>query len=306
MFINQRRIISVQHLMEKIPNISKFKVVQNLKNIDHKILTKIGYLQPIESGSKILPNIFGPVSRFNANGKYTSLKHLPKENRFLYQIEWFWTEYHGDKEVERSDYKDVYRLCYQRDFIPPPSIELTYMKHNGEDLLVSDDLINDKSNYDNIKNIINLFLEIFGECELKYLDLENIISPGAKKVNWTLLPKGEYPWLRENTYIHDVLSKKATRTSNPIIARQNKINSFNPDEIYHGAGGFRAYIAYVFKEKEITVLESIQSDNATYLFDLNWEQTSQLTKAQILQNNLQKDRIIHNEAWIVKLGKYLK
>lgn len=306
MFINQKRIVTAKHLMEKIPNIHKFKVVHNLKNIDTNLLTKIGYLLPMESGSKILPNILGPISKFNANGKYIPLKHLPKENRFLYQIEWTWTEFHGDKEVEQSDFKDIYRLCYQRDFIPPPSVEFTYMEYNGESLIVSDELVNDENNYDNIKHIINLFLEIFGECELKYSDLENIIPPAIKKVNWTMLPPGEYPWLRENTYIYDMLSKKAPRTANPIIARQNEINSFKPDEIYQGAGGFRAYIAYVFKEKGVTVLESTQIDNATYLFNLNWEQTSQLTKAQILQNNLHIDRIIHSKGWLKKLGKYLK
>ena len=49
--------------------------------------------------------------------------------------------------------------------------------------------------------------------------------------------------------------------------------------------------------------ESIHIDNATYIFDDDWEELSQLTKAEILDNNYQKDRIIHRKNWYKDIKK---
>ena len=42
-------------------------------------------------------------------------------------------------------------------------------------------------------------------------------------------------------------------------------------------------------------------DNATYIFDHNWEQVSRMTKAQILQGDLHLDRIIHAGNWTERI-----
>lgn len=303
MKINKKRIISADHIMDKIPANIDFKIVKSINKNDFILISKIGFKSNLKSGDKILPNVIGSVSKFNVFGKYKPLKYLPKEQRYLYTFYWSWTEYHGDTEVEQSDFKDIYRMCYQREFTPPPSIELIYVEDDKQSYIISETLINYPTNYELIKNTINLFLEIFGDCELKYSDLRDITPPITKKVNWEMLPHGEYPWVREKSYVHQKLSRTTPLRREPVIIRQNQLNSFYPDDIYEGIGGFRNYIAYVFKEAGITVLEGIENDNATYVFDLNWEQTSQLTKAQILQNNLQKARIYHTEGWLTRLSK---
>ena len=38
-------------------------------------------------------------------------------------------------------------------------------------------------------------------------------------------------------------------------------------------------------------------DHETYVFGEDWEQLSQMTKAEILTNELQRDRVIHREGW---------
>ena len=47
--------------------------------------------------------------------------------------------------------------------------------------------------------------------------------------------------------------------------------------------------------------EELQRDrklgNATYVFDKDWEELSKLTKAQILDEGLQRDRVIHRKGW---------
>ena len=50
--------------------------------------------------------------------------------------------------------------------------------------------------------------------------------------------------------------------------------------------------------------ESIYPNNATYVFADNWQELSQLTKAQILNGGLQNARLIHKENWKEDIKKY--
>lgn len=45
--------------------------------------------------------------------------------------------------------------------------------------------------------------------------------------------------------------------------------------------------------------------NATYIFENDWEQFSRLTKAEIIQNNLEKGRIEHRSGWENEINKIL-
>ena len=45
------------------------------------------------------------------------------------------------------------------------------------------------------------------------------------------------------------------------------------------------------------VLESVYTNNATYIFGDDWEHLSQLSKAEILKDGLQDVRLIHNDNW---------
>ncbi len=296
MHINQRRILSPDYWLNQLKPGTKFKVSKLLSNLDAE-MSLLGFNKPFVSGATILPSVKGPVSRFNAEGRYKPLKDLPKENRYIYTLEWTWNEKHGDKLVEQSGYKDICRMCYQREFIPPPAVELTFFKNNSEDLIVSEEFTNNEDSKERVKHTINLLLEKFGECDIRHTDLQAITLPTKKKVNWTILPPGKYPWSKVREHMDDLLVNKAPRTAKPILARQLLIETYKPDEVYVGQGGFRSYVAYIFKDKGITVLESTKVDNATYIFTLEWEEVSKLTKAEILQNNFQKDRLIHSTGW---------
>jgi hypothetical protein len=50
------------------------------------------------------------------------------------------------------------------------------------------------------------------------------------------------------------------------------------------------YIAYIFKHGMF--LESVKYGNATYVFGKNWDTCSKMTKNEMLDNRLQKARII--------------
>ena len=61
--------------------------------------------------------------------------------------------------------------------------------------------------------------------------------------------------------------------------------------------GFNGYVIMGFTKKNLYLLESAYYGNATYIFDEDWRDLSKMTKAKILNENLQKDRIIHREGW---------
>ena len=65
-----------------------------------------------------------------------------------------------------------------------------------------------------------------------------------------------------------------------------------------GLAGFHGYIVYLFPEKELALLEHMQNGNATYVFQTsNWEMFSQLTKSEIINNELMSERVIHKSDW---------
>ena len=81
-----------------------------------------------------------------------------------------------------------------------------------------------------------------------------------------------------------------------------EISSYNPEFVAIGEGGFNGYLIYGFKDKDFVILESNELGNATYILDNDWEQISKLTKAQILNSNLEKDRYIHTSKWKEKIS----
>jgi hypothetical protein len=54
------------------------------------------------------------------------------------------------------------------------------------------------------------------------------------------------------------------------------------------------------------VLESILYGNATYIFDKDWEELSKKTKSEILNQELQKGRLIHRRFWEKDLDDIFK
>lgn len=306
MIIKKKRVRSADTALKRLLPNTEFRVVVAVKNVTQAQLRGAGMADDPHSGDTFLPSAIGPVSDFNANGKYEILKDKPKERRYITTIEWSWTEWHGRYSEERSDFRDIYKDCYPRKEIPAPGCELTYVVVNGERLLISELLTKRPASSDHNLHVINLFLELFGECEIRHADLKALVPPNTKRVNWTILPPGRHPWSKVEEHVKTALSEVDARYRNPVIFRQTRIAAHQPDEVYLGLGGFSQYLAYVFKKKGITILESLEMDNATYIFGLDWMKLSQLTKAEIIQGKMQTDRIIHTRTWEVNLGKHLK
>ncbi len=86
-------------------------------------LVQVGFTSDLADGESVLATIVGPISRFNAEGRWQRCTDQPKETAYR-TIEWHWTEFHGDQRVEQSDFRDIPYQRYPRTFIEPPAIEM--------------------------------------------------------------------------------------------------------------------------------------------------------------------------------------
>lgn len=290
---------------KNIKNIEKYiplKDVKKIKLIGTKITNekankaiKIGFSKELAIGEEILPREIGAVTRFNSRGKELIDKN-EKEFRDIYRpyhIKDWHGQYHDGIAHE-------VRECNKKIYIKPNQIELKIINKNTDKYVVAKEI---KEN--NLKNIINLFLEIFEECEIMY-ENENIDYGNTVRLNWKVLPKGKYPWEKLYPYVKEKL--KNIKETNRLIARKNieTIAKYNPSFVAIGEAGFSGYIIYGFEKSNKVILESMEVDNATYILKDDWEEISKMTKAEILQNSLHEKRVIHTKNWETEIEKVIK
>lgn len=306
MRIEQKYIVNLERFLGSIPKGGKFRVIIPIANVSEARLVRAGCPLPASSGNTFLPSIIGKVSRVNAEGEWRVLRDQPKEPRYIRTVRWKWKQWVGRGEHEQhEDDRDIYRDCYPREFIEPQAAELTVLQSGEDFVLASEILTNASATHERIKHVINLVLELFGQCEIVSADLKHYRPAVERRVNWQMLPPGEYPWDVLHGHLTKALKGRAESTTAIIFDRQATMRAYEPDEIWTGLGGFSDYVAYNFKKRKIVVLESIRRDNAIYVFGSDWQTVAQLTKAQVLSGKLHKERIVHSKGWKVRLAKFL-
>jgi hypothetical protein len=297
MLIQQRRI---RNLDRHLPNDYKGKELRlGTNGIEHhrSNLERAGFSPNLNDGERVLPGHLGPVSRFNAEGKPVRRRDLEMEYASR-MIEWHWTEYHGKDQVERSDFRFITYKRYPRDQVPPPSIELEIVRDTaGNQLVVTDSIPYDDANAGLLLHAINLCLELFGECHVFTDDLAPVIRAPLRRLNWHVLPPGRHPWADLRRALAPAI-EQAKKGNRPVASRRlETVNDYEPEFAAVGHGGFTGYVILGFPKKNLYVCESTRYGNATYVFEEEWEELSQLSKGQILAENRQKERIVHSEGW---------
>lgn len=295
--ILRTRILNEERYLSEILIGQQFRLITAAT---HERFTRAGFAADAEVGTTLLPSIVGPVTRFNAEGRWVTRRDLPKENRYLGSRILPRKEWHGDQQVEVESVVDIYRSCYPRDFIEPPAIELTLVEVDGERFLCTPALEKGGGRGAENRHAINVMLELFRETEVVRGNLERLGPPAMHRANWTFLPPGEHPFERVAEHIDRILERR------PLVARfarerQTFIEGLQPDRVFKGEGGFGDYFAYIFEGRGLTVLESITIGNALYVLDMGWEEVSKLTKAEILREALHRDRVIHTKGWRARL-----
>lgn len=302
----KKRIRSLGSYTKGIAEGQPVVVSVRVPSIDSTMTTKIGFTSDLSPGETVLPKAVGSTTKFNAEGKEIPLKDEPKETHYRQQ-EWTWKEFRGRYDTEeKSKIVDIPYLRYPRNFIKPPAVELTVATNtDGEKLIISGAMEFSPKNDERLIHIINLFLEIFGHCEIRNENLDSIIRAPLQKLNWDVLPSGKKPWGELKPLVRKATERLSDGNKVVIDKRLESINIHEPDFVAVGRAGFTGYLIFGFPEKNLYILESTQTNNATYVIENNWETLSGLTKAEILQNDLHKARIIHRESWFSEVNRIL-
>ncbi len=269
-------------------------------------LVRAGFPNPMTTGVAVLPSARGPVSRFNAEGKYIVHRDRPKET-VHHQRDWPHMEWHGPYQVEVNTSVAIPYKRFPRTRVEPPGTEFRLATTtSGELILCLDQIVYDEGNAAVCRHAINLVLEHFGECCVLDHNLDSIIQVEVKRLNWQVLPSGELPFAQIESILRERIPRFDSGKNSVFRNSLAYLNRFKPSFTAVGRAGFTGYVVFGFPEKNDFVCESIHNYNATYVFDSGWEKLSQLTKAEILDQGLQKDRIVHTSGWHDRVRKLLQ
>lgn len=307
MYIRKKRIRYVGSYIRGVNRGEKIVVsIGNLSRFTTSLI-KAGFSKELGIGETVLPTAIGPISTFNSEGKDEIHNDQPKETAYR-QAEWKWKEFCGRYDRrERSKIVEIPYERYPRTFIQPPSVELTIVQNKeGDKILRSPTHEYIESNDEKLLHIINLFLEYFGECELLKENLMPVIPAHLIRLNWEILPQGCMPWIKLKHLLSPIIESQPEGNKVVVNKRFETINSFEPEFVAFGHSGFHGYVIFGFPAKQLYILESTQINNATYVIERDWEVLSTMTKAELLNKNLHKERIIHRKNWFNQITRLLK
>lgn len=277
----------------KLPNnydINRINIGIPVKNNEN---IKVG-LQNI--GDVVLPSAhFGKTCEKNAYGYSYPDRTKPKENRYVTTI---WIQPWGN-EYASAEPVDIYRDCYPIVEIPPTEIEFSLLDDKlGNQYIVAN--LTQEIRKNHLKETVNMFLEIFGFCYV-YSDNLEINTTNRRRCNWEILPPGEKP----SVHLQRQLQNQGKSTDTFDVDRLQTLERYKIEQIVEGINGFNGYYAYVFSN--ICILESAIYGNATYIIPKNdWEQSSQKTKKELLDNKQVLEKIIHKENWTREIRRILR
>lgn len=301
--IKQTRINNCSCFAATVPNTPIRVRVENVGRFDSK-LRAFGFKESDENGTSILPCGVNRYAKRNAEPFFTIDKSLPLED---YTQTVYWTRYEWAGKDQRNpvtDFSYINKKRYHRDYFAPYSVYFTLVTDGGKSYIVSDAIPYSEENQNKLLNTVNMLLGLFGECTVDFTEQESKVKRVV--VNWDILPKGEYPWSTVKKTLGD-LTKGHTKTRTEMMLRNcEAIYAKQPDFVAYGRSGFKGYVVFGFTRRNLYILESVVPNNATYVLENDWEAISQLSKAEILSQELHKERIIHFENWQKNFDKIME
>lgn len=275
------------------PNSPIYVRVDNVGRFERQ-LRAFGFQNVDESGASILPCSVNRYAKKNAEPFFTIDKSLPKED-YIQTVYWTRYEWAGRGEVNPvTDFSYIKKQRHHRDYFEPYSVYFTLVSDGDKKYIVSDGIPYVPDNHEKLMNAVNMVLATFGECTVDFSGQKN--KPKRIVVNWDILPRGEHPWSSIKETLSS-LTKEHTKTQTELMLRNcESIYARKPDFVAYGRAGFRGYAVFGFTSKNLYVLESAFPNNATYVLQNDWETISQMSKAEILSQDLHKARIVHSES----------
>ncbi len=257
-----------------------------------------------EVGDRMIPAAHGVATRRNLKGRVIVHRDQPKEPHSWLAL-WGRYQFCGRGETEWvENYVIRTGLRYPRTQLPAEGIEISLIANEEGQQFYATDFIS-TSDDERWVTAANLMLEIF---EFAWIaesgELQTPLTV-TRRVNWHFLPPGEHEWDTVRPKIEEVID---TLKSSPAKHRAKRslksLHDHGPDQVVMGLGGFHGYFALCFPNRGFTILESIHPNNATYILGQDWEVISQLTKAEILEEQLQLRRLIHDQSWETEIESW--
>lgn len=250
-----------------------------------------------EIGNRILPSAHRAATRRNIQGRLIIHKDQLKEPH-SYTILWTREQWCGrgmTETVTTPVTRTVMR--YPRTLLPAEGIEISLIEdERGARYFATEMILHENS--ERWVTAANVMLEIFGQCQAVHSETLSSLVFATRRVNWKFLPQGKRSWSEIRQPMEEVLQRES-RIAQRERAR-DRLASFNarePSQIVIGQGGFHGYVAFCFPDYGFSILESIYFGNATYVLGEDWETLSQLSKTEIISEDLALSRIIHDQFW---------
>ncbi|MEZ8224938.1 hypothetical protein AB6C43_12950 [Vibrio splendidus] len=294
-----KSVRSLAKLMKVAGDATKVRLTVSLNDVSKELLLHLGFDENPVVGDYLMPAVLGKYTNFNVNGAIKIRKDLPLEPESVMfhgsSRDWHGGIHYGVRTRTMNK--------YPREHIPAPSEAFEIIVLGTELFLSSPEL--SLSDIDETRNIhiTNMMLECFSEFDIYDVDEGEIVGPRLKRLQWDILPSGECPWDKAKAIILQRTKHLEEKDKKVIEHRMRVISRRQPDFLATGRAGFSGYFVYGFREQGVYVLESMELDNATYVFNSEWEAISQLTKSQIINSDLPHQRIIHNKRWGVSIGR---
>lgn len=296
MILSQKRVRNIATHLNDVPEGTQIVICAQFPSNPEDLKGK-GFIS-CDVGEAILPSpLHGPACRYNSNGRYIIHRDRPKVPCYRV-VEWEWDEIHGNERIHRSDFKEIVRMRYQRTFVPPFGTEIRVITDLEGNRMISCgqfSFVPDK--YEQIKNSINIILELFGFCVIMTEGLESLFLGSTRRVNWKILPSGSMPWESLLPQLSEVINRQPPGNRKIIAGRFEHLNKLGATQVVIGRGGFDGYVVFSFPEKNLHVFECVKYDNATYVFGSDWETLSRLTKADVIEGGLCLFRVVHRLSW---------
>lgn len=269
-------------------------------------LERLGFPRTIRVGDTILPAEIGPITKFNAEGREIIHRDQPKEP-FCRMILARRSEFRGRGRTTRLRLRRMRGMRYPRTVEPPPGVELTIAAlPDGQQVLVAPARTYRDSADSRLIHVVNLLLEVAGECDIYTADLVRIEQPTLRQLNWRVLPPEVRTWTELRPRLQDLVSRAPEEHRAIVEYRFEEITSYQPTFVAVGRAGFAGYIVFGFPERNRFVCECVHTGNATYVFGEDWRRLSRLTKRQVLNEGSQLARLVHDEEWPEDLQRVLE
>ncbi|PKQ60573.1 hypothetical protein BZG01_20845 [Labilibaculum manganireducens] len=261
------------------------------------------YNLPIDfiEGNSIIPKSIGSATKQNARGKYIRSTPEEKESHRVH-INYF----HKAWGIQMNYYRNYERFI--KELLHKHNMAITFeTNENGQQLVLSPLLTYKKG--EEIKNThaINIFCEIFGDFEIIKSDKSPAI-PLGRTLSVPILPSGNLSDSEVKQKIAEFSKaySKNDKEHNAFIDRMLTLENLNLKVLAKGPVGMKGYIAFGSDNLNFIIVETVQINNATYIFNKeDYEDVIILDKQTVLYNKLEKRRFYHLDNWKTNITKYV-